>query len=66
MKITIDSIYNDNNNLFTNNALINADTLLTDIAELSNDLDLIVEMTYGEREIFKRYIKEDNTECYVF
>ena len=66
MKITIDSIYNDNNNLFTNNALINADTLLTDIAELSNDLDLIVEMTYGEREIFKRYIKEDNTECYVY
>lgn len=66
MKITIDSIYKDSNNLFANNALINADARLADIAELSNDLDLIVEMTYGEREIFKRYIKEDDTECYVY
>ena len=66
MKITIDSIYNDSNNLFKNNALINADERLTDIANLSDDLDLIVEMTYGERELFKRYIKEDNTECYVY
>ena len=66
MKITIDSIYNDNNNLFSNNALINGDARLEDIAELSPDLDLIVEMTYGEREIFKRYIKEDDNECYVY
>lgn len=66
MKITIDSIYNDSNNLFKNNALINADDRLTEIAELSDDLDLIVEMTYGEREIFKRYLKEDNDECYIY
>lgn len=66
MKITIDSIYNDNNNLFTNNALINADDRLTEIAGLSDDLDLIVEMTYGEREIFKRFLKEDDDECYIY
>ena len=66
MKTTIDSIYNDNNNLFTNNALINADDRLTEIANLSDDLDLIIEMTYGEREIFKRYLKEDDDECYTY
>ena len=66
MKTTIDSIYNDSNNLFTNNALINADDRLTEIANLSDDLDLIIEMTYGEREIFKRYLKEDDDECYIY
>lgn len=66
MKITIDSIYKDNNNLFTNNALITADERLTDIVELSNDLDLIVEMTYGNREIFKRYLTDDDTEVFIY
>ena len=66
MKIIIDSIYNDSNNLFKNNALLNADNRLTSITEMSDDLDLIAEMTYGNREIFKRYLKEDNDECYVY
>lgn len=66
MKTTIDSIYNDNNNLFKNNALINTDERLADIANLSDDLDLIIEMTYGEREIFKRYLIEDTDECYIY
>ena len=66
MKITIDSLYGDNNNLFTNNALINADARLADIIALNADLDLIVEMTYGNREIFKRYLKEDNDEVFIY
>ncbi len=66
MKIIIDSIYNDSNNLFKNNALLNADNRMTDITAMSDDLDLIAEMTYGNREIFKRYLKEDNDECYVY
>lgn len=66
MKITLDSIYNDNYKLFVGNALIYADDRLADIADLSDDLDLITEMTYGSREIFKRYLKEDDTECYIY
>ena len=66
MKIQINNIYNDNHNLFTNNTLLNSDERLTDIVALSGDLDLITEMTYGEREIFKRYLKEDDDECYVY
>lgn len=66
MKIAIENIYNDSYNLFKNNALLNADTRMTDITALSDDLDLITEMTYGNREIFKRYLKEDDDECYVY
>ena len=66
MKITIESIYNDNHNLFTNNVLLNSDDRLTDIADMAGDLDLIVEMSYGNREIFKRYLQEDDTECYIY
>lgn len=66
MKTIIDNIYKDNYNLFTNNALLNADNRMSDIIALSEDLDLIAEMTYGNREIFKRYLKEDDDECYVY
>lgn len=66
MKITIDSLYNDHNNLFADNAMLNADERLSNIASLSDDLDLIVEMTYGSREFFKRFIKEDNNEVYIY
>ena len=66
MKIMINNIYNDNHNLFANNSLINSDERLNSITEFSDDLDLIIEMTYGDREIFKRYLVEDDTECYVY
>ena len=66
MKITIDSLYNDHNNLFADNAMLNADERLSNIASLSDDLDLIVEMTYGSREFFKRFIKEDTNEVYIY
>lgn len=66
MKMTIDSIYNDNQTLFTNNDLLNNDERLTDIVAMSQDLDLITEMSYGAREIFLRYLKEDNHEIYKY
>lgn len=66
MRQIIESIYNDSNNLFVDNALLNEDNRMTDIVALSQDLDLITEMTYGSREIFKRYLKEDDDECYVY
>lgn len=66
MKILISNIYNDNHNLFTDNTFLASDDRLTDILELGEDLDLIVEMTYGNREIFKRYLNEDNDEIFVY
>ena len=66
MKIQINNIYADNHNLFTNNALLSNDNRLTEIVALANDLDLITELTYGEREIFKRFLKDDDVECYVY
>ena len=66
MKITINSIYEDNHNLFKNNSLIIGDNRMSDIALLSDDLDLIVEMTYGDREIYKRFLTADDDECYVY
>ena len=66
MKIQISNIYADNFNLFTNNSLLNNDARLVDIVGLANDLDLITELTYGEREIFKRFLKDDDVECYVY
>ena len=66
MKITIDSFYNDSKKLFTDNALINADTRLSDIAEMSEDLDLITEFSFGTREFFKKFVKDDEQHIYIY
>lgn len=66
MKIRIEDIYNDNQTLFTNNNLINSDERLNDITDLNADLDLIIEMSFGNREIFKRFLSEDDTEIYKY
>lgn len=66
MKTTIDSIYNDGQTLFSNNALLNNDERLTDIVVMSQDLDLISEMSYGARELFVRFLNDDNTDVYKY
>lgn len=60
MKITVDSLYNDNNKLFTNNAFLLADTRLEYFNELLADLDLVCEHNFGTREFLDRYLKESN------
>ena len=66
MKYRINDIYNDLNNLVTNNPYLVADDRFTDILEMSNDLDLLIAEEFGDRELFQRLLKEDAIEFYTY
>ena len=66
MKNKIENVYNDGYNLFTDNQYIQNDERLTRFTDLLPDLDLITQFSYGTREIFKRYLQNDDTEVYVY
>lgn len=66
MKIRIDDLYNDDENIFADNTYILNDPRMSTIATLVNDLDLIAQFSYGTREIFKRFLKHDDTEVYIY
>lgn len=66
MKIKIDNIYNDGLSLFAQNPYLYSDARLTSITSLVDDLDLIAQFSYGAREFFKKYLKEDNDHVYIY
>lgn len=66
MKIQISNIYDDNTTLIYSNPLVSSDERMSNIYLMSNDLDLIIENSYGNRELFKRLLKEDDTEVYTY
>lgn len=66
MKIKLHDIYDDNHNLMVDNPLVNADDRLEFITDLSVDIDLIAEMSFGERELLKKFLQYDETEIYTY
>ena len=66
MKIQITNVYDDSNTLIATNPLVSADARMRDIYDMGRDLDLIIEHSYGSREILKKYLKEDETEVYTY
>lgn len=66
MKITINSIYDDDLTIFAGNTLIENDSRLADIYAIAGDLDLICEMSFGARELLRRNIKNDDNCAYIY
>lgn len=66
MKITINDIYDDNLTIFAGNTLIENDARLSEIFAMSDDLDLICEMSFGARELLRHNIKNDNEHGYIY
>lgn len=66
MKIQINNIYDDNNTLVATNPLVANEPRLHSVYLLANDLDLIIENSYGCRELLKKCLKEDDTEVYTY
>lgn len=66
MKYKICDIYDDGNTLIEDNTLLSNDQRFTDILERAVDLDIIIEENFGNRELFKSMLTEDNTEVYTY
>ena len=66
MKITINSIYDDNLTIFAGNTLFENDERLAALYLIKGDLDLICEMSFGARELLRHNIKNDNTDGYIY
>lgn len=66
MKYRISNIYDDGYTLIQGNSLLNNDDRFTDILERAVDLDIIIEEDFGNRELFKTMLKEDNTEIFTY
>lgn len=66
MKYKISNIYDDGYTLIQGNALLTSDERFADILERAVDLDIIIEEDFGNRELFKSMLKEDNVEVYTY
>ena len=66
MKYKISNIYDDGYTLIQGNSLLNNDDRFADILERAVDLDIIIEEDFGNRELFKSMLKEDNVEVYTY
>lgn len=66
MKYKINNIYDDGYTLIQGNTLLSSDERLADILERAEDLDVIIEEDFGNRELFKTMLKEDNIEVYTY
>lgn len=66
MKYKITNIYDDNHTIISDNPLLLADDRLADLMERANDLDIIIEADFGERELLTSMLKEDSAEVYIY